>query len=206
MGPDLPPCDFWHYIVLTAWRNWFTSRKSVKIPTFKYFIKICYSFSIWKCFYVADLLRCKCHDERWIVFPQQTRKMNFTDGRQTANRLSQQNSLVASGSDICSRKRNCDYFSLAGCRMSAVLCVQGLVGTSAQAGCSCSLLFFFCLTINAEENLHPSVLLKEGKQSAWGVKGSDLFGSCSAPANTAESLQFPAVPWGYHFICVFSCA
>lgn len=69
-----------------------------------------------------------------------------------------------------------------------------------------AVFFFFCLTINAEENLHPSVLLKEGKQSAWGVKGSDLFGSCSAPANTAESLQFPAVPWGYHFICVFSCA
>lgn len=85
----------------------------------------------------------QAHDERWTVFPRQTQKMNFTDGRQIANRLSQQNSLVASGSDICGCKCNCDYFSLTGCRMSAVLCVQGLGGQVHRQGVAAVFFFFF---------------------------------------------------------------
>lgn len=175
-------------------KNQLNSRKSIKIITFKYFIRICSLFLILKCFYVPDLLHCKRHDERWTVFPQQTQKMNFTDGSQIANRLSRQNSLVASGSDICGRKLNCDYSSLAGCR--SAVCSSVCSGSCGNKCTGRVLLqsFFFFLTINAEENLHPSVLLKEGKQSARGVKGSDLFGSSSAPANTAESLRFSAVP------------
>lgn len=35
------------------------------------------------------------YNERCTIFPQHTQKMNFTDGRLIANRLSWQNSLVA---------------------------------------------------------------------------------------------------------------